>query len=400
MSDRLGARRALALVAAVIAGLLAPLSGADAAPTTAATARYIVTLAPSTTDVASVARTHVGAVGALAPQRIFRHALRGYVAELSDTQLAALRALPGVVAVERDGVVAIGATQTNPPSYGIDRIDQRSRPLSQSFTYTATGSGVRAYIIDTGIRATHQDLAGRVVAGTNTVDASPSTTDCNGHGTHVSGTVGGTTYGVAKAVTFVAVRVFGCGNTTATSAIIAGVDWATGNHQAGQPAVANMSLGGGASTAMDTAVRNLIADGVSVSIAAGNGNALGMPVNSCNQSPARVAEGITVGASDRNDAKASFSNYGTCVDLHAPGVGIVSAGASSDTAAATLSGTSMATPHVVGVAAQYLQTSPGASPAQVQQVIKDTSTKGVVTGTGGGLFGGSTPNNHLLFTNL
>ena len=384
---------ALALVAA---GVLLT-SPAGAAP--ASTQRYIVTLSGSA-DPAAAARAHTAAVGAAGPARVFSHALKGYVADLTATQAQRLAANPNVAAVELDGVMSLVATQTNPPSYGIDRVDQRNLPLSASYTYTSTGTGVRAYIIDTGIRATHQDFGGRVVAGTNTVDASPSTTDCNGHGTHVSGTVGGASYGIAKGVTLVAVRVFGCGNSTPTSAIIAGVDWATGNHQAGQPAVANMSLGGGASAALDTAVRNLIADGVTVSIAAGNGNVLGLPQNSCSVSPARVTEGITVGASDRNDAKASFSNYGTCVDLHAPGVNIVSAGSASDSAAATLSGTSMACPHVVGVSAQYLQANPGATPAQVQAAIKSLSTKSVVTGTGGGLLGGSTPNNHLLFTNL
>jgi subtilisin family serine protease len=388
-----GLAAAVALVAA-LAVLAAP---ANAAP--AATQRYIVTLTGAA-NPAAVARAQTAAVGAAGPARVFSHALRGYVADLTAAQASRIAANPNVAAIELDGVMSLVATQSNPPSYGIDRVDQRNLPLSATYTYTSTGSGVRAYIIDTGIRATHQDLAGRVVAGTNTVDASPSTTDCNGHGTHVSGTVGGTTYGIAKGVTLVAVRTFGCGNSTATSAIIAGVDWATGNHQAGQPAVANMSLGGGASTALDTAVRNLIADGVSVSIAAGNGNLLGMPENSCSVSPARVTEGITVGASDQNDAKASFSNYGTCVDLHAPGVNIVSAGIASDSASATLSGTSMACPHVVGVSAQYLAANPGATPAQVQTAIKNLSTKGVVTGTGGGLLGGSTPNNHLLFTNL
>jgi subtilisin family serine protease len=255
-------------------------------------------------------------------------------------------------------------------------------------------------MIDTGIRGTHQDFGGRVVAGTNTVDTSPSTDDCNGHGTHTAGTVGGATYGIAKNVTLVAVRVFGCGSSTTTAAIIAGVDWATGDHQAGQPAVANMSLGGSASTALDTSVRNLINDGVTVSIAAGNGNALGQPQNSCSVSPARVTEGITVGATDNTDAKASFSNYGTCVDLHAPGVNILSSWNTSDTATNTISGTSMATPHVVGVTAQYLQLNPSATPAQVQTAIKNLTTKGIVTGTGGGLLGGSTPNNNLLFTNM
>jgi subtilisin family serine protease len=332
-------------------------------------------------------------------RRTYQHALSGFSIRLSEAAARRLSLDPRVAFVEENSEITLSTTQAN-ATWGLDRIDQRNRPLSTTYTYNSTGTGVKAYIIDTGILGTHQDLAGRVLAGTNTVDGTPSTQDCNGHGTHVAGTVGGTTFGVAKNVTLVAVRVFGCGNSTTTAAIIAGVDWVTGDHQPGQPAVANMSLGGGANAALDTAVRNMITDGVSVAIAAGNGNIFGFPVNSCNQSPARVAEGITVGASDINDAKASFSNFGTCVDLHAPGVNITSSWATSDVATNTISGTSMASPHVAGVAAQFLQLNPAATPAQVQQAIKDLSTKGIVTGTGGGLFGGSTPNNHLLFTNF
>jgi subtilisin family serine protease len=350
-------------------------------------------------SLAGTLAAHLTAIYGGTANHIYQHSLLGFSARMPEAVARLMSLDPRVAYVEEDSLVTLSATQAN-PTWGLDRIDQRNLPLSSSYSYQATGSGIKAYVIDTGIRATHQEISGRVFAGVNTVDATPSTEDCNGHGTHVSGTIGGTTYGVAKDVTLIAVRVFGCGNSTATSAIIAGVDWVTGNHQAGQPAVANMSLGGGANTSLDTAVRNMIADGVSCAIAAGNGNQLGMPVNSCNQSPARVAEGITVGASDINDAKASFSNYGTCVDLHAPGVNITSSWATADNATNTISGTSMASPHVAGVAALYLQLNPGASAAQVQTAIKDLSTKGVVTGTGGGLFGGSTPNNHLLFTDF
>lgn len=369
---------AAALVAAVALLATSGATAATAAPASAApaaTSRYIVTLDGGTADVAATAAGLVHQLGAGDVVATYGNALRGFLVELPAPAAAALAALPGVAGVEADGVVSLDATQPTPPSYGIDRIDQRARPLSGSYGYTSTGAGVRAYIIDTGIHATHVDFSGRVVAGTNTVDASPSTTDCNGHGTHVSGTVGGETYGVAKDVTLVAVRVFGCGNSTSTSAIIAGVDWVTGNHQAGQPAVANMSLGGGASAALDTAVRGMIADGVTTAIASGNDGA-----NGCGGSPAAVAEGIVTGATDRNDARASFSNFGTCVDVHAPGVDIISASPSSNTASATLSGTSMATPHVTGAAARYLQGNPGASPAAVQAAIVGAATTGAISG--------------------
>jgi subtilisin family serine protease len=284
-------------------------------------------------------------------------------------------------------------TQLNPQAWGIDRIDQRSLPLSASYTYTATGSGVKAYIIDSGIRFTHTQFGGRAISGYDAVDGGTAD-DCNGHGTHVAGTVGGSSIGVARGVTLVAVRVLGCSNSGATSGVIAGVDWVTGNHVAGEAAVANMSLGGGAYSPLDTAVQNLINDGVTVAVAAGNGNTSGVRQNACNYSPARVTAAITVGATDQNDVAASFSNYGSCVDWLAPGVSILSSWYTSDTAGAYLDGTSQATPHVAGTAALYLQNNPSASPSAVRTALYNLTTKNVISNVGTG-----TPN-ALAYTNM
>jgi subtilisin family serine protease len=237
---------------------------------------------------------------------------------------------------------------------------------------------VSAYIIDTGIRFSHTQFGGRAVSGYDAVDGG-SADDCNGHGTHVAGTVGSSTYGVAKSVRLVGVRVLNCQGSGTNSGVIAGVDWVTQNHAAGQPAVANMSLGGGASTALDNAVNNSINDGVTYAIAAGNSNA-----NACNYSPARVAAAVTVGSTTSSDARSSFSNYGTCLDLFAPGSSITSTWHTSNTATNTISGTSMATPHVAGVGALYLQGNPAASPATVRNAIVNTATSGVLTGVGSG----------------
>ncbi len=249
---------------------------------------------------------------------------------------------------------------------------------------------MRAYIIDTGIRLTHSDFGGRAVSGYDSVDGG-SADDCNGHGTHVAGTVGGTTYGVAKGVRLVGVRVLDCGGSGTWSGVIAGIDWATADHAAGAPAVANMSLGGGANTAVDDAVRRSVADGISYAIAAGNGNVAGIAQDACKSSPARVAEAMTIGATDRTDKKTSWSNYGKCIDWFAPGLGITSAWYESDTQTKTISGTSMATPHTAGVAALYLQGNPTATSQQVRDALYAATTKGVVTSS-------KTANNHLLFT--
>jgi subtilisin family serine protease len=229
---------------------------------------------------------------------------------------------------------------------------------------------VTAYVIDTGILTTHTEFGTRAVASYDAITKNGSASDCNGHGTHVAGTIGGATYGVAKGVKLVAVRVLNCTGSGTTSGVIAGINWVMANHAAvGGPSVANMSLGGGASTALDTAVRNSISGGVSYAVAAGNCNMAGIAQDACKSSPARVAEAMTIGATDSADRKASFSNYGNCVDWFAPGVSITSAWWTSNTATNTISGTSMATPHTTGAAALYLQGDTGATPAAVRAYL-------------------------------
>ena len=377
--------RRILVLAAVAGAALATAAGGHARTIPG---QYIVVLEDDV-RAAGVAAAH-SRLGAQVLD-VYGAALKGYAARLSPAELAAVRADDRVAFVEPDRTVYALTTQTNPP-WGLDRIDQRSRPLSTTYTYLRTGAGVKAYVIDTGIRFNHSQFGGRAVSGHDAVDGG-SADDCNGHGTHVAGTIGGSTYGVAKGVTLVGVRVLNCNGSGSTSGVIAGVNWVTGNHPAGQPAVANMSLGGGASSALDNAVRNSIADGVSYAIAAGNGNFLGIAQNACNSSPARVGEAMTISATDSSDRKASWANYGNCVDWFAPGVSIKSAWHTSSTATRTISGTSMATPHTAGVAALYLQGNPGASPATVRSALFNLTTKGVVTSS-------STANNHLLFTNL
>jgi subtilisin family serine protease len=318
----------------------------------------------------------------------YNRAIKGFSVRWDEQQALRLAEDPRVAFVEEDGVVSLDAVQTG-ATWGLDRIDQRDLPLDGNYTFNATGAGVKAYIIDTGIRATHTQIAGRVISGFTAINDGLGTNDGNGHGTHVSGTVGGSTYGVAKNVTLVAVRVLDSSGSGTNSGVIAGIDFVASDHQAGQPAVANMSLGGGASSAVDTAVTNAVNDGVTFAVAAGNENQ-----NACNVSPARAASAITVGSTTMSDARSSFSNFGTCVDIFAPGSSITSSWNTSDTATNTISGTSMATPHVTGVAALFLETNPTASPATVTAAIVNSSTPNKVSNAGTG-----SPN-RLLFSLL
>ncbi|HEU4711633.1 MAG TPA: S8 family peptidase [Pyrinomonadaceae bacterium] len=316
-----------------------------------------------------LANTHRGRI-----KDVYQNALNGFSVEMSEADAEALSQDFRVAYVEEDAVVQLDATQSNPP-WGLDRIDQRNRPLSGTYTFNFTASNVRAYVIDTGIRTTHNEFGGRAAVSFDAFGGNGQ--DCNGHGTHVAGTIGGATYGVAKSVQLRAVRVLNCSGSGTNSGVIAGVDWVRLNHQA--PAVANMSLGGGASSALDTAVNNLSNAGVPIVVAAGNSNA-----NACNSSPARAANAITVGSTTTTDARSSFSNFGSCLDLFAPGSSILSAYSTSNTATATLSGTSMASPHVAGVAALYKGVNPSASSATVRNAIVNGATANVVTNAGTG----------------
>jgi subtilisin family serine protease len=362
---------------------------------------YIVVFKPDTVRSEAEAPTQRPLVSAVAHELararggavtfVYQYALKGFAVRLKADQAERLADDPRVAYVEPDQVYEAVGSQT-PATWGLDRIDERDPPLDNTYTYNQAGQGVHAYIIDTGVRGTHQEFTGRMGNGFTSVNDGNGTNDCNGHGTHVAGTTGGTTYGVAKQVTLHPVRVLSCSGSGTTTGVIAGVDWVTQNHF--DPAVANMSLGGGASSALDQAVANSIATGVSYAIAAGNSNA-----DACNSSPARVAAANTVGATTSTDARASFSNFGTCLDIFAPGSNITSAWNSGDSATNTISGTSMASPHVAGVLALYLQTNPTASPATATQALVDNATLNKVTSAGAGstnlllysLFGAAPP---------
>jgi PKD repeat protein len=341
-------------------------------PSTPIPGRYIVQFKKTsmntlTSNAAVVSHMFGGTV-----ERVYTAALNGAVMQLSDAGVAALRNDSRVISIEQDQVFSISAVQNNPPSWGLDRIDQRARPLGQTYTYNVSGNGVTAYIIDTGINFAQADFGGRAVTGYDAITVGGNAQDCNGHGTHTAGTVGSTTYGVAKSVRLVAVRVMDCVGNGTTSSVIAGVDWVT--QHVSRPAVANMSLGGSLSPALNTAVENSILAGVSYAVSAGNSTA-----DACNQSPAAAPSVISVGATGSSDDFASFSNFGRCVHINAPGVGITSLWIGASGTTNTISGTSMASPHVAGVAALYLEANPTATPAQVRSALTSNATPNVIT---------------------
>jgi subtilisin family serine protease len=301
-------------------------------------------------------------------------ALHGFAIHTSPAAAKRLAADPAVAYVEQDRTVSLSGMQANPPSWGLDRVDQHTLPLSRSYT-AGPSAGVTAYVLDTGIRIDHTDFGGRARYGWDFIDGDAVADDCKGHGTHIAGTIGGAQYGVAKQVKLVAMRVLDCTGIGPYSKIIAGVDWVTKN--AVKPAVANMSLLGPASDALDGAIQDSIASGVTYAVAAGNTN-----TDACHQSPARTAEAITVGATDSTDARATFSNVGACLDLFAPGVQILSDSSKGTTATAWMSGTSMAAPHVTGAAALVLGTNPRATPAQVRDALVNGATASRVKNPG------------------
>ena len=367
----------------VVAACAGENSGAPApasADNLSAAKRYIVVLKDGPQAGPAMANAVAQAQG-VTPVLVYQVVLPGFVATLDGAKLEALRNDPRVSYIEEDQVVTIATTQTPTPNWGLDRIDQLNLPLNNSYTYNRTGAGVHFYGLDTGILGTHVDLAGRMGNGFDAIGG--GTTDCHGHGTHTATTAAGTTYGVAKGMTVHPVRVLNCAGSGTTAQVIAGIDWVTQNRIL--PAVANMSIGGPVSAAENQAVAASVASGVVYTVSAGNSSTL-----ACNQSPASEPSALTTAASNKMDKKASFSNFGTCVDLFAPGVNIVAGYIGSNTATASLSGTSMAAPHVAGVAGLYLEANPTHTPAQVSSAILANATPNKIGNPGAG-----TPNKLL-----